>query len=75
MWLTAADCINFEAVIGVGVSRARSPLATAAIVRAIVHGSVVAVAWHFVDGQRMSILAACRACGELLRLSQEEYTV
>nr|DAR98408.1 MAG TPA: hypothetical protein [Caudoviricetes sp.] len=75
MWLTAAYRVNLEAVIGVGVSRARSPLATAAIVRAIVHRSIVAVAWHLVDGQRVSVLAACRASGKLLRLSQEEYTI
>ena len=59
MWLTAADRVNLEAVIGVSVSRACCPLAATAVVRAIVHGGVVAVAWHLVDGQRVGVLAAC----------------
>nr|DAM57374.1 MAG TPA: hypothetical protein [Caudoviricetes sp.] len=75
MWLSAAYRVNLEAIIGVRISRTCSPLAATAIVGAIVHARVMAMAWHFVDSQSVNVLAACRASGKLLRLSQKKYTI
>lgn len=58
MWLATADRVNLEAIIGVSVRRACRPLSSTAVIGAVMHGGVVAVAWHFVDSQRVSVLAA-----------------